>query len=67
MFWKAKHRSVCYHGVEPKTRPQERTVRLLLITLIAVLSVLSLIYVTRAKAYGIHPSGLDYLYLNVSA
>jgi hypothetical protein len=54
MLWKSKHRSECYPGIEPKARPQERRGRLLLITLIAVLSVLSLIYVSRARADGIH-------------
>ena len=67
MHWKAKHRPECYPGVEPKARPQERRIRLLLIAVIAILSVLSLIYVSRAKAHSAYPSGLEYLYLNVSA
>lgn len=67
MRWKAKQRPECYPGVEAGSKPQERLVRLLLLAMIAILSVFSLIYVSRARAHGIHPSGLDYLYLNVEA
>ena len=47
---KTKHRPECYPGAEARAKPQERLVRLLLIGVVAVLSVFSLIFITRARA-----------------
>jgi hypothetical protein len=58
MRWKTKHRAECYPEVEAEAKPRERLVRLLLIAVIVILSVLSLIYVSHARAPGTLPTDL---------